>query len=86
MKPSLTKRAAAQRGNNSYDIVTVQEAADILRVSKSYLDKKRVYGGGPPFLQYGRKITYLRSDLEAWLSRRRFTSTSEYGAAWEDEP
>ena len=86
MKPRLTEGAAAQRGNNSDDILTVQEAADHLRVSKSYLDKKRVYGGGPPFLQYGRKITYRKSDLDAWLSRRRFTSTSEYGGAREDEP
>jgi excisionase family DNA binding protein len=60
---------------------TVPEAADYLRVSKSYLDKLRVYGGGPPFMRLGvRKIAYRRSDLDAWLVCRRFNSTSEYGA------
>jgi excisionase family DNA binding protein len=64
------------RGAN---LLTVKEAAAHLRVSKSYLDKLRVYGGGPPFLRLGvRKIVYRRTDLDAWAAARRFGSTSEY--------
>lgn len=60
-------------------LLTTREAAAHLRVSKSYLDKLRVYGGGPRFLRYGkRKILYRMSDLDLWASERRFTSTSEY--------
>jgi hypothetical protein len=33
--------------------LTPREAAGYLRVSKSYLDKLRVYGGGPTFLRFG---------------------------------
>src|SRR5688572_17851846 len=59
--------------------LTVREAAAHLRVSKSYLDKLRVYGGGPEFVRLGqRKILYSRSALDAWATSRRFNSTSQY--------
>ena len=62
------------------ELLTVKEAARHLRVSKSYLDKLRVYGGGPAFLRIGkRKILYAVSDLDAWAASRRYGSTSEYG-------
>jgi excisionase family DNA binding protein len=60
-------------------LLIVEEAAGYLRVSKSYLDKLRVYGGGPKFLRPGkRKILYRKSDLDVWAAERTFTSTSEY--------
>ena len=56
-------------------------AAAYLRVSKSYLDKLRVYGGGPKFLRFGkRKILYRKSDLDFWAAQHRFGSTSEYAS------
>ena len=58
--------------------LTPKEAAAYLRVSKSYLDKLRVYGGGPKFLRFGRKILYRKSDLDLWAVARCFGSTSEY--------
>jgi len=61
------------------ELLTPREAAAYLRVSKSYLDKLRVYGGGPRFLRPGkRKILYRKSDLDAWLGSQSFDSTSEY--------
>ena len=61
--------------------LTTPEAAAFLRVSKSYLDKLRVYGGGPPFLRISkRKIVYAVADLVAWAAARRHGSTSEYAA------
>ncbi len=76
-------RAYAGRPNpsdeNGQTLLTPNEAAAYLRVSKSYLDKRRVYGGGPKFLRPGRrKILYRKSDLDLWLAARRFRSTSEY--------
>jgi hypothetical protein len=53
-------------------------AARYLVVSKSYLDKLRVYGGGPKFRRFGRKILYRRTDLNSWAEERSFSSTSEY--------
>ncbi|MGO8842986.1 MAG: helix-turn-helix transcriptional regulator [Methyloceanibacter sp.] len=59
--------------------LTPKEAAKYLHVSKSYLDKLRVYGGGPKFLRFGtRKILYRTADLDLWASGQCFFSTSEY--------
>jgi excisionase family DNA binding protein len=58
--------------------LTPKEAAATLRISKSYLDKLRVYGGGPKFLRFGRKILYRHSELNLWAEERCFGSTSEY--------
>lgn len=72
--------AVVQSGETTADPrMTVNESADYLNCSKSYLDKLRVYGGGPTFVRLGkRKILYCKSDLDAWTASRRYTSTSEY--------
>jgi hypothetical protein len=54
-----------------------KEAAATLHVSKSYLDKLRVYGGGPTFLRFGRKILYRKADLDLWAAERCFSSTRD---------
>ena len=70
---------AARSNEQDERFLTTKEAAAYLRVSKSYLDKLRVYGGGPKFSRLGqRKIVYAKSDLDAWARQRRFRSTSEY--------
>lgn len=46
--------------------VRVVEAAQYLGVSKSFLDKARIYGGGPSFMRFGRAIVYSTADLDAW--------------------
>lgn len=60
------------------EFLTPKQAADYLRVSKSYLDKLRVYGGGPKFLRFGRKILYRKAELNRWAAERSFSSTSQY--------
>lgn len=60
------------------EFLTPKQAAAYLRVSKSYLDKLRVYGGGPSFLRFGRKILYRQRELNLWADQRSFKSTSEY--------
>jgi excisionase family DNA binding protein len=61
-------------------LMTVKEAADYLRVSKSFLDKARLCGEGPPFIRVGRKILYRKSAVDAWLTKHQFASTSQYTA------
>ena len=58
-------------------LLTVEEAADWLRLSASYLNKMRVTGEGPAFFKPGRRVVYRADDLDAWLNARRVSSTSE---------
>ena len=54
----------------------VREAATLLGVSKSWLDKKRLDGRGPAYHKFGRRVLYDVKDLQEWaaLNKRRHTS------------
>lgn len=54
------------------NLMTVREAAAALRLSKSYLDKLRWYGGGPCYVRLGRRVLYDPADLAAWRNANRF--------------
>lgn len=67
--------------NDTY--MTTVQAASFLAMSERTLENWRCTGYGPPFAQFGRRVTYLKSDLEGWAGAQRFTSTSEARAARE---
>ena len=45
-------------------------AADYLGLSPRTLQKHRVYGGGPPFRKFGRRVLYALDDLDSWADAR----------------
>ena len=55
----------------------VREAAAYLNVSQSWLNKRRVYGHGPRFAKFGRRVNYLISDLDAFAASNRRQNTSQ---------
>jgi predicted DNA-binding transcriptional regulator AlpA len=59
----------------------VREAADHVGLSKSTLDKLRVYGGGPLYLKLGRRVVYDAIDLDTWLAGKRVANTTQARAA-----
>ena len=63
------------RGQARY--LTTDEAAAYLRLSPKTMEKQRVYGGGPRFRKFGRRVVYAFDDLEAWANARSFEMTSD---------
>lgn len=65
----------------STDLLSTTEAAEFLNLKPSTLRKWRVKGSGPRYFRTGRgpmsRAAYRRSDLDAWLAARAFTSTSQ---------
>ena len=53
------------------------QAAEYVGLGESTLDKKRVTGGGPPFVKVGAAVLYDREDLDRWLKDRKVRNTSE---------
>jgi hypothetical protein len=55
------------------DILNVVEAANYSGLSKSSLDKRRVYGGGPLFATVkrdtDRQRTFNEQEMRAWRAR-----------------
>ncbi len=60
--------------------LSIDAAAALLGVNRSFLDRRRQRGGGPPYIRMsGRKIVYMPSTLMAWLASQERTSTSDTG-------
>jgi len=55
------------------------EAAEFLRLSLSWLAKRRASGDGPPFVRMGRAIRYSQSALLLWTkSRQQLSNCDRY--------
>jgi predicted DNA-binding transcriptional regulator AlpA len=66
------------KANSDQPRLSVQAAAEFLGVHRSFLDRRRVEGGGPEFLQLSsRKVVYERATLERWIDAQRRRSTSD---------
>lgn len=59
-------------------LLNVNEAADRLGVSVSYLNKLRmVSGAGPVFVRFGVRVAYDQADLNAWVDAQKRSSTGD---------
>lgn len=61
------------------EVYTPKETAVRLKVSVSFLAKKRVSGGGPKFTKIGRVIRYPETAINEYLAAQLRTSTSDAG-------
>lgn len=60
-------------------LLTTKQAADILGVSQSFLERDRWAGAQIPFVRVGkRSVRYRNKDLDAFIESRVFSSTSSY--------
>jgi hypothetical protein len=55
------------------DMPNFIQAASYSGISKSSLDKLRVYGGGPPYMKVTR-VVYDRSDLDIWIVGKKLAT------------
>ena len=72
--------------NDSRQLLTEEQAANILQISPFTLLRLRVHGlkgrAGPPWIKMGKSVRYRRSDLDAWIEKqvvRPGTPTSKIG-------
>lgn len=59
------------------DVLTSDEAARYMGVSKSYLYKLTMRGEIPHFKPMGKMCYFNRKELEEWLQRNRIATTGE---------
>ena len=59
-------------------LLTTEEAADLLGVSKAFLERDRWAGARIPFIRIGaRAVRYRHSDLDAYIESKVTESTSQ---------
>jgi predicted DNA-binding transcriptional regulator AlpA len=68
---------AALQLNSGERLLTPKEAANVLRLSTSWLAKARMRGDGPPYAKLGRCIRYAEGNLLQWMESHLRLSTSE---------
>lgn len=67
-------------------VMNTGEASVYLRMSKATLSNYRMHGGGPLYIKHTqRKVLYRRSDLDAWLAERVFSSSSHEAVTAAEE-
>ena len=52
------------------DLLTIAEAADLLRAPVATLRYRRHRKIGPPSFRLGRRVLYRRDDLRAWIDAK----------------
>ncbi len=53
------------------ELLTEQEASEVLTVSVSTMVRWRREGAGPPWFRLGGRVRYRRDELLAWLEEQR---------------
>ncbi len=76
---SLAALTEASSAIEREPLLSVDRAASYLGLSATYLNKLRTMGGGPTFHKIGVRVLYRPSDLDAWLTDKRRTSTADAG-------
>jgi len=61
----------------TYQLMTEKEAAALLAVSVSKLQKDRVKGGGLKYISYGKCVRYRKSDIIEFIEMNTRNSTSD---------
>lgn len=61
------------------EIFTTDELAEWLGVSRRALEDWRKRGNGPPFVQTGRTVRYMRPSVEEWISNNERTKRATNG-------
>lgn len=65
------RRASATATSTGTDLLTVDEAAELLRTPIGTLRYWRHLGVGPRGFRLGRRVVYRRDDLEQWVLAQR---------------
>ncbi|MFD0792060.1 helix-turn-helix domain-containing protein [Mucilaginibacter litoreus] len=66
------------------EMLTIDEAADYMGISKSWLYKMTMSGELPTYRPGGKRIYLKRSDINQWMSSKRRSSASEIEQAAND--
>jgi predicted DNA-binding transcriptional regulator AlpA len=58
-------------------LLNTRQAAERCGLSRRTLEKYRLTGGGPLYIQLGTAVRYRVEDLESWIAAHRRRSTSD---------
>jgi hypothetical protein len=66
----MTHRANQSHQSDNDLLTEMQAREQELPMSLAWYRRKRVFGGGPPFIRVSNRIFYRRGELRRWISDR----------------
>lgn len=63
------------------ELYDTRETAAMIKVKPATLEQKRWLGDGIPYVKVGRLVRYRRKDIDAYLDKHVYNSTTEEQAA-----
>jgi hypothetical protein len=70
----------SQCQQSEHDLLTETQAQQQeLPMSLAWYRRKRVFGGGPPFIRVSNRVFYRRGDLRQWLAGRALDQLQAVG-------
>lgn len=80
--PTLTRLEKTTMTTGTQPYLTSNQAAELIGLSRSWLEKRRVFGDGPPYYKLGnRRVLYRLDELLAWIEQHRSKPMTS-GKAW----
>lgn len=74
---AIADRVSANINGNAKDVLTSEEAARYMGISRSYLYKLTMRREIPHFKPTGKCVYFNRAELEQWLQNNRVASVDE---------
>jgi len=70
----------SQSSQGDHDLLTdIQAQRQELPMSLAWFRRKRVFGGGPPFIRVSNRIFYRRGELRRWIAAQAVDRCQEVG-------
>ena len=66
----MTHRASQSHQSDNDLLTEIEAREEELPMSLAWFRRKRVHGGGPPFIRVSNRIFYRRGELRLWIAER----------------
>ena len=64
----MTRRASESQQSDNDLLTDMQAQRQELPMSLAWYRRKRMFGGGPPFIRVSNRIFYRRGELRRWIA------------------
>jgi hypothetical protein len=73
----MTHRASLSHQSDNDLLTEILAREQELPMSLAWYRRKRVFGGGPPFIRVSNRVFYRRGELRRWIAAHAFDRRQE---------
>jgi len=73
----MTRRASPSHQSDNDLLTEIEAREEELPMSLAWYRRKRLFGGGPPFVRVSNRVFYRRADLRSWIAEHAVGRSGE---------